>query len=126
MRRWLIYTGAALALLAAAPPARPDVPVRVIDGDTIAAQGVTIRVIGLDAPEMRGQCPAEMRLARIAKARMQQLLAGGARIERRGRDRYGRALAVVRDSRGRDVAQVMIGEGLARPYHGRGRRAGWC
>jgi endonuclease YncB( thermonuclease family) len=78
MRRWLIYTGAALALLAAAPPARPDVPVRVIDGDTIAAQGVTIRVIGLDAPEMRGQCPAEMRLARIAKARMQQLLAGGA------------------------------------------------
>jgi endonuclease YncB( thermonuclease family) len=34
-------------------------------------------------------------------------------------------LAVVRDARGRDVAGILIGEGLARPYHG-GRRSGWC
>jgi hypothetical protein len=33
---------------------------------------------------------------------------------------------VVRDRAGRDVAAVLIRERLARAYHGRGRRAGWC
>jgi endonuclease YncB( thermonuclease family) len=41
-----------------------------------------------------------------------------------GQDRYGRTLAVVLAD-GRDVAEVLIGEGLAREYHG-GRREGWC
>ena len=39
-------------------------------------------------------------------------------------DRYGRTLAVVLAD-GRDVAEVLIGEGLAREYHD-GRRDGWC
>jgi endonuclease YncB( thermonuclease family) len=75
---------------------------------------------------MRGRCAAERRLAIAARDRLVVLLRDGARIERHGRDRYGRTLAVVRDAAGRDVAQVLIGEGLARVYHGRGRRAGWC
>lgn len=99
---------------------------RVIDGDTIAVSGTTIRIMGLDAPEMHGRCAAEIRLARRAKDRLGELLAGGADIARHGRDRYGRTLAVVRDARGRDVAHVLISEGLARPYNGRGRRQGWC
>ncbi len=126
MRPWLIYAGAIAMLLALAPAARPQEPARVIDGDTITVRGQTIRIMGLDAPEIRGRCPAEIRLARVAKARMERLLAGGAWIERRGTDRYRRTLAVVRDARGRDVAQVMIAEGLARAYDGRGRRARWC
>lgn len=113
-----------LALLLAAPAGAQSL--RVIDGDTIAVRGTTIRIIGLDAPEMRGRCPAETRLARRAKERLAELLAGGASLTRRGRDRYGRGLAIVQDAQGRDVAQVMISEGLARPYNGRGRRAGWC
>jgi endonuclease YncB( thermonuclease family) len=32
---------------------------------------------------------------------------------------------VVRDRQGRDVALVLIREGLARPYGGEGRRS-WC
>lgn len=37
-----------------------------------------------------------------------------------------RTLAVVRDRSGRDLAVVMIREGHARTYHGRGPRGGWC
>jgi len=125
MRRALAAAAFVGAILALAPPASGE-RLRVIDGDTIAVGGTTIRIIGLDAPELRGACPAEIRLARRAQARLVQLLGAGHQVERRGRDRYGRTLAVVRDARGRDVAPVMIREGLARPYNGRGPRGGWC
>lgn len=126
MRRAILAAAAIGALLAAAPPATSQAPVRVIDGDTIAVRGVTIRIMGLDAPELRGACPAEILLAQRARARLQQLLAGPYSIERHGRDRYGRALARVRDAQGRDVAAVMVSEGLAHAYSGRGPRGGWC
>lgn len=99
---------------------------QVIDGDTIRAGGRTVRIIGLDAPELRGRCPEEIALARRASARLAQLLDGRAWLTPRGRDRYGRVLAVVRDRAGRDVAQILISEGLARPYDGRGPRRTWC
>jgi micrococcal nuclease len=126
MRRAILAIAAVGALLALAPPARSQAGLRVIDGDTIAVRGTTIRIMGLDAPEIRGACPAESRLAQRARARLVQLLADGVAIERHGRDRYGRALAVVRDALGRDVAGVLIAEGLAHPYFGRGPRGGWC
>ncbi|MGK7871444.1 thermonuclease family protein [Falsiroseomonas sp. E2-1-a20] len=98
----------------------------VIDGDTIRVAGVVVRMMGLDAPERRARCPAEARLAARATARLRQLVRPRVWLERRGRDRYRRTLAVVRDGAGRDLAQVMIREGLARPYNGQGQREGWC
>jgi len=80
----------------------------------------------LDAPELRGRCRAETRLAQAAQARMQQLVGRGITIERRGRDCDWRMLAVVRLRGGQDVATIMIRERLARPYDGRGPRRGWC
>lgn len=115
---------AAFLLLAA--PAAAQQRAAAIDGDTIRVGGRTVRVIGLDAPEMRGKCPAEIRMARAARDRMAELVSGGVFITPSGRDRYRRTLAFVRDRAGRDLAQVMIAEGLARAYNGRGRRAGWC
>jgi endonuclease YncB( thermonuclease family) len=56
---------------------------------------------------------------------MRELIAGGVWLEPHGRDRYGRLLAVERDAERRDLAQIMVREGLARPYWG-GRRAGCC
>lgn len=82
--------------------------------------------MGLDAPELRGRCRAETRLAQAAQRRMQQLVARGVTIERRGRDRYRRTLAVVRLRAGQDVAAIMIRERLARSYDGTGQRRGWC
>jgi endonuclease YncB( thermonuclease family) len=114
-----------LALALLAPPAAAQ-RAEVIDGDTIRVAGVVVRMVGLDAPERRARCRAEARLADRATARLWQLVRPRVWLERRGQDRYRRTLAVVRDRAGRDLAQVMIREGLARPYDGRGRRAGWC
>ncbi|MFN7305709.1 MAG: thermonuclease family protein, partial [Acetobacteraceae bacterium] len=42
--------------------------VRVIDGDTIVHRGQTIRIMGLDAPEVHHRCPEERALAERARA----------------------------------------------------------
>lgn len=99
---------------------------RAVDGDTIHCGEQRVRVLGLDAPELRGRCEAERRLAQAATERLSGLLEAGVRLETSGQDRFGRALAVVRDPRGEDVAEVLIREGLARAYDGRGPREGWC
>lgn len=117
---------AVLALVLVASPAGGLERAYVIDGDTIRVAGESIRVMGLDAPEMRGECPRERQRARDARDRLAELVTPGVILERHGRDRYGRGLAVVRDYAGRDVARVLIEEGLARYYNGRGRRQGWC
>ncbi|MBW6399970.1 thermonuclease family protein [Roseomonas sp. HJA6] len=117
---------AAIAAITLATSAAAQSPLRVIDGDTIEVRGRIVRIIGLDAPEIHGRCPEETRLAIAARDRLAQLLAGRSEIRTRGRDRYGRTLGRVLDANGRDVAQVLISEGLARPYDGRSRRQGWC
>lgn len=112
----------ATALALAASPVAAQQRAVVVDGDTIDVNGERIRVMGLDAPEMRARCPREARLARAATERMRKLTAGGVTLEPHRRDRYRRLLAVVRDRQGRDVAHIMVREGHAREYHGRGRR----
>jgi endonuclease YncB( thermonuclease family) len=121
--RSLAAVGLALTLLTTPAAAQRA---QVVDGDTIRVSGETIRMLGLDAPETRARCPAEARLAARATARLRGLVQPRVWLERHGRDRYRRTLAIVRDRAGRDLAQVMIREGLARPYSGRGRRQGWC
>lgn len=62
----------AVALAAAIHPdeAEAQLRCRAVDGDTLAYGVERVRVIGLDAPEMHGRCPAETRLARSARDRM--------------------------------------------------------
>jgi micrococcal nuclease len=90
----------ALAALLTAPELRrPCTISRVVDGDTFyCADGLKVRLIGLDAPE-RGQG----RAAREASAALRRLLPVGARVQLEQdvapRDRYGRTLAYAwRDS----------------------------
>lgn len=116
-----------IILILAATPAQAQPACRALDGDTLACGKSRIRIVGLDAPELRGRCPHESIIARQARDRLQALIADGVDLQPvRRRDRYRRRLAIVRDSQGRDVAAVMIQEGHARPYSGRGRRQGWC
>lgn len=115
----------ATALALAASPVAAQQRAVVVDGDTIDVAGERIRVMGLDAPEMRARCPREARLARAATERMRKLTAGGVTLEPHRRDRYRRLLAVVRDRQSHDVADVLIREKLAVPYSG-GRRQSWC
>lgn len=100
----------------------------VVDGDTIKAPyGVTYRLLGYDTPETRfAKCDAERELGLAAKERLEELLANSEVkvLENGKRDRWGRSLAHL-TADGRDVGEILIGEGLARPYHGK-KRDGWC
>lgn len=109
-----------------------DAPI-VIDGDTVIINETHIRIANIDAPELHGKCDAEDRLARVAKHKMQELMAGevtihpGDPIDGRLTDRYGRTLAtlsIVTPEGNKDVGAIMITEGLARPWTG--KRLPWC
>jgi micrococcal nuclease len=100
----------------------------VVDGDTIKAPyGVTYRLLGFDTPETRfAKCDAERALGLAAKDRLEELLSTGeVKVLESGRlGKYGRTLANVTID-GRDVGDILIDEGLARPYDG-GHRGNWC
>ncbi|MBS7788738.1 thermonuclease family protein [Roseococcus sp. SDR] len=122
----LLITGATLIAAWLGWQPAPLLACRALDGDTIRCGETRIRLIGLDAPELRARCEAERRLAAAATERLGTLLEGGVRLSETGEDRFGRTLAVVRNAEGEDLAAVLIREGLARAYHGRGPREGWC
>ena len=114
----------------------PATVLRVIDGDTFVAEvmplpdttrKVTIRVMDLDTPELRGECAEERELAKAAKFRAAELLVGRIRLEvpeARAFDKFGRLLAQVKLEDGRYLAGVLIREGLGRPWTG--QRETWC
>lgn len=103
---------------------------RVIDGDTLheTTADVRYRIANIDTPEAgpRAHCPAERDAARRATQTVRTLLRAAQQVETRpvGRtDRYGRTVAFVLVD-GRDLGQLLITQGLARPW--RGRREPWC
>jgi endonuclease YncB( thermonuclease family) len=105
----------------------------VIDGDTIKLGDRKIRIIGIDTPEVKAQCPAEAVAAEAATAELQRLLNQGP-FEMVGRvgnqqDRYGRDLRALRRTRSdgtvQSIADDMRSSGVARRYLGE-FRSGWC
>ena len=113
---------------------------RVVDGDTVIVSipgwpapysPVHVRLNGIDTPEGRmppAKCIKEVRLAKIAKARLKSLLPPGAKVSVTwvGRpEKYGRLLATMTDQAGRDLISMMINDGIARPYAG-GHKSDWC
>jgi micrococcal nuclease len=100
-------------------------PIAVIDGDTLRRDGATYRLAGFDALEIRlAKCDAKHALGIAAKERMRELAALGMIEELPKREKYGRTLARLW-VRGKDAAEIMIGEGLAQPYDGR-KKPDWC
>jgi micrococcal nuclease len=88
----------------------------VSDGDTIALSGIgTVRLIGIDTPEVFGEQEC---FGRQASAYLRRLLPPGTRVRYRlgveERDRYGRALAVYLED-GRLVNELLAEEGYAQP-----------
>lgn len=128
---WL-FAGQAIA----PPPERPDPDrmvmlasqIRVVDGDTIEHAGRKYRLTGYDTPETHfSECSSEKALGDRATRRLRQLIddAKSVRLEpERGTDRYGRGLGKLLID-GQDAGDLLISEGLARPYLG-GKRQGWC
>lgn len=104
----------------------------VIDGDTFKLGKRKIRIVGIDAPEIHGQCPAETVLAERATRKLQTLLNQGP-FTMTGRvgdmqDRYGRDLRTIervrRDGTVQSFADEMRQAGLAHRYTG--FKWGWC
>jgi endonuclease YncB( thermonuclease family) len=118
------------------PSAKAEI-VHVIDGDTYVfryigdepGQTAHVRIRGADTPEKGdlAKCEAERKKANEATAFARRLLPRGTvvSLEQIGVDKYSRVLAVVRLQDGRDIAEVLIDAGMARPYHGE-KRASWC
>lgn len=103
----------------------------VVDGDTLhmdcGAGRQKVRLPGFDTPELsKPHCAAEAEAARQARDLLAGLVASGpvTAVRFQGHDRYGRDLAAVSIA-GRDVADYMIGTGLALPYAGH-QHPDWC
>jgi endonuclease YncB( thermonuclease family) len=117
--------------------------IQVIDGDTITAGGQSIGLLGFDTPEadMNADCEPERTLAVKATAKLRQLVTNGdldlslvgcscpAGTEGTQVCNYGRVCGVLKAA-GKDVATLLIADGLAKPYQCSGdqcpRKGPWC
>lgn len=106
----------ALAIALAAAPAAAVPACRVVDGDTLRCGGERVRLLAIDAPEMKGHCrrgrrcvPGDPIASRDSLARAMR---GAVRIERHGIDVYGRTLATV-TAGGRDLGCYQLAAGQA-------------
>ncbi len=107
------------------------------DGDTIKVdipgthplfgENISIRISGIDTPELRARCLREKAMARRARQRVRELLTKHKDIVLEGMERgkYFRIVAKV-NVQGVDVGQLLIDEGLAVPYFGGRRTVDWC
>ncbi|MBR1131283.1 thermonuclease family protein [Bradyrhizobium iriomotense] len=109
--------------------------IRTIDGDTFLARlrqrggrdlVVSVRLRGIDAPEMKALCKEELDKAKAATGALRDLLGqGDVTITNLGPDKYGRVLADVATRRTANVSAALLAGGYARSYNG-GHRDGWC
>jgi endonuclease YncB( thermonuclease family) len=110
--------------------------VRVIDGDTVEADvhvwpghtvRVSVRLRGIDAPELRARCTAEKTAALHAREALAHLLASGAFHVRNvdGDKFFGRVVADIETPEGEPIVDRLLTAGIVRPYDGKAR-ASWC
>lgn len=108
-----------------APPAEDGRVTRVVDGDTLHVRvdgaDETVRLLGIDTPELhKPGTPVECG-ARAAAQAMERL-AAGRRVElvtdptQDERDRYGRLLAYVVTAGGVDLGEAILRRGWASVY----------
>lgn len=108
------------------------------DGDTITfdipdlhpivGEQISVRVYGIDAPEVRTKNECEKALAMQAKQEVKDLMLKAERIDllNAQRGKYFRILAEVYVN-GRSLSDHLINEGLAVPYEGGTRPdVDWC
>jgi endonuclease YncB( thermonuclease family) len=124
-------------------PSRSSIAIDVVDGDTVRSGGAVYRLVGFDTPERgdRARCDDERRRAEVAKERLRALLGSGEpKLQRvacacmpgtEGTNacNFGRLCASLSVG-GRDVGNILISEGLARPFVCGGTscpmRRPWC
>ena len=127
----------------------PATVVSVYDGDTIRVEAAhwpghtwtgSVRVLGIDTPEIRGKCPEEKAAAIAARDFVIGVVGDRVQLHNIKLGKFaGRVLAEVKIQDRtvtvddgvvvklftQDLAQILIEQGHARPYYG-GSRSGWC
>lgn len=134
MLKLILATAALLATVSVADAQRRTI--RVIDGDTIKASNLraSVRISGYDSPEIQKnirsgyRCEQELEHGLRAKAELERLLTPpNVVVVKRtlAFDEYGRRLARVTVN-GHDLADLMIGQGMAKPWGPGMTRPKWC
>ena len=109
--------------------------IRVVDGDTLhvelpSGRVEAVRLQGFDTPEVgrNAECEAERMLGQLATAVLRATLDENDLTLQTDwqTDRWGRLLAIGLLGEEFDLADLMIGFGIALPYDGRGPRPDWC
>jgi micrococcal nuclease len=106
------------------------------DGDTCyvlapslpeSLQKMSIRILGIDTPEIRGECEQEKELALEGREVANNLFRNAEKIEFRGYkwDKYGGRILTEVYIDGQNYAELLMMAGLARPYDG-GTKTPWC
>ena len=96
----------------------PLINVTAIDGDSLRADGKEIRLLGIDAPELRQSCRDQhgrnWACGRDARDQLRRILARGmVRCAPTEKDRYGRSLARCSASGVGDIGDALVREGFA-------------
>ncbi|MCY1399332.1 Staphylococcal nuclease-like [compost metagenome] len=115
----VVFSSVASAATCSAPRTPDSVRVaRVVDGDTLKlADGRSVRLIGVNAPELAHHGRSAEPFAEQARRRLEQLVsASGGEVGlvpgRQGKDRYGRILAHAFDRSGSNLEAQLLGDGL--------------
>lgn len=108
------------------------------DGDTITfkiknvpkiiGENISVRVKGIDTPEIKGKLPCEKEVARITQKLVHNLLVNSKQINlvEVERDKYFRILADV-EFDGKQLSDILIKNKLAYPYEGKTKeKLNWC
>lgn len=88
---------------------------------------MTVRILGIDTPELRGECSKEKELAMKARIFANKTFREARVIEFKDLkwDKYGGRILSNVYLDGYLYADMIINEQLARPYDG-GKKEGWC
>lgn len=118
-------------------PVTADI-VRVVDGDTLLVMArpwpqqsieVFVRLRGIDTPELKSRCASGRKAAEEAKHLLEQLAASSPKVKlsKIAADKYfGRIVADVSLSDGRNPTEEMLMAGYASGYSGRGAKNDIC
>ncbi|MBO6826694.1 MAG: thermonuclease family protein [Sneathiella sp.] len=142
-----VCIAALLSLMALAPANAEEilnkyagVVTSVYDGDTVTMEVLiwkgqkveaSIRLKGIDTPEIRGKCSAEKLLAIKARDFVRELTLGKLTIleaipyEGKADGKFGRIIGTLYTPNGENINQMLVNKGLAREYDA-GKRQSWC
>ena len=111
--------------------------IRNYDGDTITfnlpglhpiiGEKISIRVNGIDTPEIRGKCEKEKYDAKQVKEMVADILKDAERINLKNMER-GKYFRIVADvyADGENIADILIESGMAVRYDGGTKTKDWC